>query len=209
MRQPLVDATARPGSRRGRFACVAGTAAVLLLLAGCATPPGTRLHSLLPATTGGPAHMVVANLPAPAARLATLALPAAVAQPQMLVRQDDGSLLLLEHERWVAPLADELRLLLQQRLDALPASPAGAQPWQLALEVTRWEGRLGAGARLEARWDLRRDGAAAVHCGVAIDQPAGPGAAALAASHAAAAAALAQAVADSVGAATSARGCRG
>lgn len=136
-----------------RPAAALALAAALLALVGCATPPTTRLHSLLPATTLQPADAA----PPLALTIAPLRLPASVDQAPWLVRLPDDTLLQLEHERWASPLRDELRGALRETLarrwGALD-SPGTPPAWRLTLELTRFESVAGQEARLEARWAL-------------------------------------------------------
>jgi uncharacterized protein len=170
-------------------------AAAVLLLAGCATPV-TRFHSLLP-----PPETAAQALQAATAREAFELLPVGIAvavdRPQWVLRRDDGAQAMLEHERWIAPLADEVHaaLALHLRRATLAALPAGQQgPWRIRLDVRRWDARLGHGNRLEALWSLQTGTAPLRHCQISLLREAGSTIDALAASHRALVAALADAV---------------
>lgn len=145
------------------------------LLAACSSPPELRLHSLLSAAP-------VAPLPRPAGTplrvsVAPVTVPAAVDQPQWLVRRPDDSLQLLEQDRWASPPADEVRAALRDGLvrrwgvvDAGIAprddAPAGASSWRVVVEVLRLDSRPGRDTLLEARWTLLppQRGAAPARC---------------------------------------------
>ena len=93
-----------------------------------------------------------------------VAIPAQVDQPQLLVRDGDANVRLLEHERWVAPLADEVRgaltLMLSEQLVASDAAaaqtPAAGTPvLKVKLEVQRFDSVPGEYAEIAATWSLR------------------------------------------------------
>ena len=85
-------------------------------------------------------------------------MPSQVDQPQWLLRNADGSLSLLEQERWVAPLRGELQGALTDRWThgwggrAEVTVPAKEAVWRITVDVTRWESVPGREVRLEARW---------------------------------------------------------
>ncbi len=117
-------------------------------LAGCASTPTTRLHSLMATSprTAAPASAAANEL-----WLAPINVPAQVDQPQWLLRLEDGSLRLLEQERWAASLSDEWHGALREALGAQGARNAA---WQLQVQLTRFDTVVGRGANvaLLARW---------------------------------------------------------
>ena len=157
MTRPLPAIHAR---RRGAAIGVA----MLALLAGCSSVQPPRYHTLMPA----PASTV--RPPAPAGSLAwevlPVAIPAGVDQPQWVVRNVDGSLAVLEQERWVAPLGEEIRAAVADRLTQdVGASAVSAEPrkrWRIRIDVHRFESAPGREARLEATWTLTSDAEAAM-----------------------------------------------
>lgn len=169
-------------------------------LAGCAQPAPTRFYTLLPDwQDGAPAPRATAT---PAWTLDALRVPVQVDRPQMVLLTGDGTLTVVERERWIAPLGDELRAALEQDLQRALGPPAGADEaeWAIDVEVQRFESALGAEARLEARWTVRpvraaSDGPA---CRLRVARPAPGDVPALAAAHRAALARLAEAIAASV-----------
>jgi hypothetical protein len=175
-----------PGCLCRRAAAALASACCGALIAGCAAPPTTRLHSLLPAQ---PLPAGAAAAPPLAVALTSVTLPLAVDQSPWLVRLPDGSLVKLEQDRWVSPLGDELRAalreLLAQRWGAVQTAGQPAD-WRITLEVTRFESIAGQEARLEARWTLAAatgGGAAGPGCHVVLREPVAAGTAALAAGH--------------------------
>lgn len=170
-------------------------AAMTALLFGCSTPT-TRYHSLLP-----PVESVAASTPAAAAarqgwELQPVVVAVPVDRPQWVLQRSDGSFQLLEHERWLAPLPDELHAAVALHLMRLLRGhePPGS-PWRVMLEVRRWDAALDSHSRLEALWTLSAAGHPARHCRVALQQPASGGIEGLAAAHRALVAQLAEALA--------------
>lgn len=169
----------------------------LLALAACGSAPPTSFLTLLP-----PAPAAAAT---PAAHLAwevlPVALPAQADQPQFALRRADGTLVLLEHDRWIAPLADELRAALldglSQRLGPPLESAGAGKLWRIRVDVQRFDSGPGGRIRDDIDWALSGSagGKADLQCRSVFDAPAGDGAPALAAAHREAVAKLAQAIA--------------
>lgn len=161
-----------------------------LLAGACSTPKlAERFHTLLPAERAAPAD---AN--AIAVDVTPVAVPPQVDHAQWAVRQPDDSLLLLEQDRWAAPLGDELRSAIAERLTAqwgaidvrAVATPASAV-WRVRVDVQRFESVPGREARLEATWSLagsQRGSAPPLVCRSAFaEKPAADGIPELAAAH--------------------------
>jgi uncharacterized lipoprotein YmbA len=167
-----------------------GVAVVLWLaagLCGCAsTGTPARFHTLLPAAGDGAAASTRA---APPVRVEVLpvTLPVQVDVAQLVVRLPDDSMRALEHERWIAPLADEIRAALALRIDAALPDLAAASvdaPWRVTLEVQRFDSTLGGAASLQALWSLQQSGhATALRCQVNDREAVAAGPAALVAAH--------------------------
>lgn len=127
-----------------------------MLVAGCGSQPPVRFHSLLPAVAA-PASPG-SNAAPLVVELGPVTVPAAVDQPQWVLRAGDDSLRMMEGERWVAPLRDELRAAvmarLAERFDAVDARtrPGTATGWRLHIEVQRFESLVGREAWIEAAW---------------------------------------------------------
>lgn len=173
--------------------------AVLALLAACSSVQPPRYHTLMPAVASA------VRPAAPAGSLAwevlPVAVPAGVDQPQWVVRTVDGSLAVLEQERWIAPLGEEIRGAVADRLTQdLGTPPVSAEPrkrWRIRIDVHRFDSAPGREARLEATWTLSSDAdtARALRCrGEFVQTPAASGYLALAKSHQQAVAALAGAI---------------
>lgn len=170
------------------------------VLAACASAPLVRFHSLLPVdaperdAAAGAGFVVT---------LAPVAVPSQVDQPQWLLRSADGSLTLLEQERWASPLRSELRAALLDRWvsrwgatealppaagaasAAAPSAPFAPTGWRVLVDVTRFESLPGREARLEGRWSVRTGapGAAGLSCRFIARESVGEGMLALADGH--------------------------
>lgn len=150
-----------------------------ILLAGCASAP-MHYYTLLPA----PAEPSAAATALPFEVL-TVNVPAQVDRPQLVVRQDGQSVALLEGERWIAPLADEVRGALAADLArTLPGHDVGGmvaadQPLlQVSLDVRRFDSQPGSYALIDGAWRVRwrHDGKLATHaCTSSIRETVGPG----------------------------------
>ena len=159
--------------------------APLLLLAACSSQAPPRFHSLMT-----PASSVrVASSPAITAwQLLPVSIPAQVDQPQFVVRRADETLAVLEQERWIAPLTDEIRAALVEQMAATLGSPGtppapGRKDWRIAVDVQRFDSTLGRSS-LVAQWLLLAAGDAPVlRCRSVIEQSVGAGIPALAGGH--------------------------
>lgn len=176
---------------RPRHASALACAAALGLAAGlfgCATTSRpARFHTLVPAA--GAAAPTTAARGAAGVRVEVLpvTLPAQVDVPQIVVRLPDDSMRALEHERWIAPLADEIRAAVSLRIDAAlvgaPAPAAADPPWRLQLEVQRLDSTLGGAASLQALWSLQQGKGTVLRCQAADRQAVAIGPAALVDGH--------------------------
>lgn len=174
-------------------------AAIGLMAAGCATTPTTRFHTLLPAPVAAVSR-ATPTTPAQAWELGPVTVPLQVDQPQFVVRMPDDTLAVLEYERWIAPLGDEIRGALIQRIgSAFAVNPTSAaapaaqgKPWRVAIDVQRFDSAVGRYARLETEWAIRpADGSGPMlRCRSVFEQPVAAGVPALAAGHRAAVAQL-------------------
>ena len=189
---PRAAAPARPGAaqaaraaraaRAGAITIAIAIAAVMLAACGSAAPP--RFHTLLAPAAGAP---LPANAALPAWQLLPVSIPAQVDLPQFVVRTADDTLAVLEHERWIAPLNEEIRAALIEQLSATLGSPgnlpaSGRKDWRITVDVQRFDSAPGR-ATLVAQWALLGDGVAALRCRSAHEQAVRLGMAALAAGH--------------------------
>ncbi len=125
--------------------------------------------------------------------LLPVSLPAQVDQPQLVVRDGAQGMLLLNGERWIAPLGDELRSALAADLArALHSSDASGLPGndkprlRIKLDVRRFDSQPGAYALIAGTWNVRVVNgahAAALTCASSVSEAVGPGYAALVQGH--------------------------
>ena len=177
-------------------------AALLMATAGCSSTPPIRFHSLL-AGTGAPSPAA----PARYVDLGPVGVPASVDQPQWVVRLPDESLRVLEQERWVAPLRDEIRAALLDGLrqrsgvaDARTVSAPQGEVARVRVDLQRFESIAGRGTWLEARWTVAPGDLA---CSASLQEAADSNPLALAAAHRRAVNALA----DRIGASLTGKAC--
>jgi uncharacterized lipoprotein YmbA len=181
-------------------ACIAAA----MLLGACASAPPDRFYTLgasAPAAAAAPAGETVYI------EMLAVTVPAQVRRKQLVVATGPGQVDMLEHHRWIGPLADEIQqalsLEVSNRLGAIDVNktpyPDGAAPWRISTNVQRFESVSGAYALLDATWSVRRVGSEAVlTCRSVLREPVGQGYEALVAGHRAALARLAQAMAAAV-----------
>lgn len=177
-------------------------AAVLAALcAGCASTP-VNYYTLVP--TGTVASTTVPR--AFAFDLQPVNLPAQVDQPQLVVRQGGAGMALVESERWIAPLADEIHGAIASDLanrhggEDLSELPHAGRPLvRIKIDLRRFDSQPGRLASLDAAWSLRRQpgDTPALACSSRIDEPVGAGYDALVLGHQRALARLAADIATS------------
>lgn len=151
----------------------AGRALACVVAAGlgaCANAPAPTFHSLMPAPAVAAPR--IASTGSLAWEVLPVTVPAQVDQPQWVVHSVDGSLAVLEQQRWIAPLAGEIGAAVADRLTRIVGAPAAAgsvvpgQQWRIRIEVQRFDSVPGRETRLEARWSLRSavDGGLMLSC---------------------------------------------
>jgi uncharacterized lipoprotein YmbA len=167
--------------------------ACAVLLAGCAAVPPLRFHTLMPPAEAA-APRAAASVPW---QLAFVNLPVQVDRPQFVLRAGDGSVTLLEGDRWIAPLGDEMRTALAEALSRRLGPPGAAEAWEVGVDVQRFESVPGRLARIDAAWSVRR-GDAVLRCLATAEESVGAGTVALAQGHRQAVQALAAGIAATV-----------
>ncbi|NII10082.1 PqiC family protein [Oleiagrimonas sp. C23AA] len=178
-----------------------GVFAVLgLLLAGCSSAP-THFYTLVPPSTVTPTSKspyLIEVLP--------VTIPAQVDQPQMVVRQGDDQVQLVEAEQWIAPLGNEIREAFADRLgDELGTHDVYGMPhakkaplYRVRLHVQRFDSALSHYAQINATWSVQGEKGPAINCVSQVRQSVGAGYSALVQGHQQAIAALADQVAGVV-----------
>lgn len=142
--------------KRFAHACLLAAAAGL---AACSSAPPIHYHTLLApgvqaAAAGQPAPFLIEVLP--------VGVPAQVDQPQLVVRQGQSGVALLDQERWAGPLPDEVRQALSAQLTrglatqdiAGLARPGARQVMRIKVQIRRFDSWPGQRAQLDADWSL-------------------------------------------------------
>ncbi|QAU24254.1 membrane integrity-associated transporter subunit PqiC [Dyella sp. M7H15-1] len=160
------------------------------VLSACASAP-VHYYTLVPAPDNTQADAVVP----PASfqfELLPVGIPAQVDVPQLVVRQGGQAVALLDGERWIGPLADEVRgalsIDLSHRLDARDIGsglPVGGKPvLRIKVELHRFESSPGNYALIDATWSIRLlKGNAVLTCSSRISETPGQGYDGLVAAH--------------------------
>ncbi|WP_336334499.1 PqiC family protein [Pseudomonas putida] len=133
---------------------------LLLLAAGCSSTPN-NYHTLVPAQANRVAGERI--------QVERVVVPPQVDRPQLVVRQGDSGLAILETEWWGANLVDEFRSALQ---DLLGGPVGGAPKSVLRVEVQRFDSVPGHAALLDAVWRLQRPGREELTCRTTVQTPA-------------------------------------
>jgi uncharacterized lipoprotein YmbA len=186
------------GSRRARAALLGAAA---FALGGCATAP-LHYYTLVAPAAGAPAApagaaTTGASRDAESFELVMGGMPADVDEPELVVREGGERAAILDGERWIAPLGDQVRAALSADLagelpgiDVTGLAGAAKLPLVVKVEVRRFESAPGAYALLEAAWTLRVAGDAGdavkappLLCSSTLREPVGGGYPALVRGH--------------------------
>ncbi len=128
--------------------------AVTLLVASCASTP-VHYHTLVPAPVGQSSHVSIASSEV---EVQPVRIPAGVDRMELVARQRDGEISLVDSELWIAPLADELRgavsLELLRQLGSTDARHK-LSAISVRLDVERFESAPARYALIEAAWQVR------------------------------------------------------
>ena len=147
------------------FRLLLATLGVASMLAGCASSPPVNYYTLLQAdgaSAQAAAPLRVAGNQA-VIEMLPVSVPVQVDQPQIMLRDPAGLVTPRYSDRWSAPLGDELRLALSDRLtrrlgvaDVYEVKAARGQPvWRVQMDVQRFDSILGDVAIIDATWRLR------------------------------------------------------
>lgn len=139
----------------------------LLMLTACRSDP-IQFHTLIPAQLGNQSRGGVAEI-----QIESLSVPPQVDRPQIVIRQGNSGLAILETEWWAASLVDELRsALVDQLLNNNPQRKLSVR-----LDVQRFDSVPGQYALIDVKWRLRNFGesdSALVTCRSTLQTPSGP-----------------------------------
>jgi uncharacterized protein len=130
-----------------------------VLLAACASAP-VHYYTLVPDPDSAPADVPPAAFQF---ELLPVGIPAQNDVPQLVVRQGGQSVALVDGERWIAPLADEVRSALSvdlsRRLNAQDIGsglPTDGKPvLRIKVDLRRFDSAPGSYALVEATWSVR------------------------------------------------------
>lgn len=141
--------------------------AALLLLAACRSEP-IAFHTLTPAHWSNATQAQAGDI-----RIESISVPPQVDRPQIVIREGNSGVAILETQWWAASLADELKSALVDQL----ANSHARQAVSLRLEVQRFDSVPGQYALLDVRWRLRLTGGSdrsPLTCRTTLQTPAGP-----------------------------------
>lgn len=143
----------------------------LAMLGACGTSPPVRYHALSrPASIGtetsGAAQVLVEILP--------IAVPDGLARANLVLSDGNGRVTVLESDRWLAPVADDMRQVVADSLwrsaraidtyqAPVPAGSTSVPRYRLAIRLERFNAVPGQTAVVAGSWTLRRLPDGAVH----------------------------------------------
>ncbi|WP_293393429.1 membrane integrity-associated transporter subunit PqiC [Nevskia sp.] len=177
----------------------------LTLLAGCQSAAPIRFYTLLPAATRDAAP---AQDPAFRIELGAVTIPSQVDTPKIVIRESAGRLAPVEGQRWIAPLADEVRASLSAALTqklgvpdigyASASETKGLPLYRVRVSLRRFESILGSQALIDATWTVSSasDAARSATCDSRVESSIAGGFDALAEGHQRALAVLAGRIAQ-------------
>lgn len=137
--------------------------AALSLLAACRSDP-IQFHTLTPAQLSGNTR-TTADI-----QIESLVVPPQVDRPQIVVRQGNTGMAILETDWWGASLVDELRsALLDQMVNNNPQRKISVK-----LDVQRFDSIPGQYALIDVKWRLRTGDTTLLPCRSTLQTPSGP-----------------------------------
>ncbi|MBK5529451.1 membrane integrity-associated transporter subunit PqiC [Pseudomonas sp. TH06] len=139
--------------------------AAFMLLGACRSDP-ISFHTLTPVQLGS--TRAGAQIP-----IEGISVPPQVDRPQIVIRQGNSGLAILETEWWGASLADELRSALTDQL----SNSSGRGNVSVRIEVQRFDSIPGQYGLIDAKWRLRPLGdtdSELVTCRSTLQTPSGP-----------------------------------
>ncbi|WP_109124777.1 PqiC family protein [Dyella sp. C11] len=134
-------------------------ATLALVLGACGSAPPTHYYTLVP-PAGGAATVAPTAQPFQV-ELLPITVPAQVDQPAMVVRQGGQGVSVMQGQRWIAPLADEVRGALSadlardfraQDVTGLPSQGNGVR---IKIDLRRFDSVPGSYAYIDAAWSVR------------------------------------------------------
>jgi len=137
----------------------------MLTLGGCiGGSTVTRFYMLTPVAGVDKPDPAATGMTSLAVGVRRVELPNYLDRPQIVTRTGPSSqLTLAEFDRWASPLVDEFPRVLRDNLGAMiPSDEVVIYPWpqtvqvdyEVAVDVMRFDGRLGGDCALVARWSI-------------------------------------------------------
>jgi uncharacterized lipoprotein YmbA len=139
----------------------------LLLLTACRSDP-IQFHTLVPTQLGNQSKSAVADI-----QIEAISVPPQVDRPQIVIRQGNSGLAILETQWWAASLVDELRSALADQL----VNSNSRRKMSVRLDVQRFDSIPGQYALLDVKWRLRNLGDSdntLITCRSTLQTPTGP-----------------------------------
>lgn len=135
--------------KHGRSTCI-----VLSTLLGSCVSTSAHYYTLMSEPEPGTPSKAAVRF-----RLEIGSIPAQVDRSELVIRLPDGSMAIVDNERWIAPVGDELQnalsVELSRRLGAInPSEPAGPRSLLIRLNLDRLESSPYRYALVEASWHL-------------------------------------------------------
>ena len=131
---------------------------------GCVASKPSKFYMLQALSTAGPDTQAATAEQGLAVGVGPVAFPDYLDRPQIVTRTGQNELRLAEFDRWAGPLDENFAQVLADNLSTLLATDRVALfPWpkstpidyQVAVEVTQFDGAPGGMVLLTARWTLR------------------------------------------------------
>ncbi len=139
----------------------------LLLLTACRSDP-IQFHTLIPAQLGNQSRGGTSEI-----EIESISVPPQVDRPQIVIRQGNSGLAILETEWWAASLVDELRSAMVDQL----LNSHSQRKMSLRLDVQRFDSIPGQYALIDVKWRLRSLGDSdntLITCRSTLQSPSGP-----------------------------------
>jgi uncharacterized lipoprotein YmbA len=139
----------------------------LLLLAACRSEP-IHFHTLTPTQVGDHSRATVGVI-----QIETVSVPPQVDRAQIVIREGNSGLAILETQWWGATLVDELRSALADQLNNSPVQGKHS----VRVDVQRFDSVPGQYALMDVKWRLRSADTgdkARVICRSTLQTPSGP-----------------------------------
>lgn len=135
---------------------LASTAALLLLLVGCASSPPTNFYTLSDtgpdeAAPAGAGHVVIAGV----------TIPGEIDRPEIVRRIGPNQLSVAELDRWAAPLDDTIRRVLTDDIGRRMPNAAAEPQRPVTVDIHEFYGDASCNVTLRAVWTLKQVGAPA------------------------------------------------